>query len=85
MSETKIASFVVRFVQEADADDGEGAAAAGQLAAPWRGVIRHVQSREEVRFTEMEEALAFMGRYVALGGPAAPKGADPGQKRSRKG
>ena len=68
MSETKIASFVVRFVQGADADDGQGVTTTGQLTA-WRGVIRHVQSREEMRFTDMEEALAFMERYVALEGP----------------
>jgi hypothetical protein len=57
MNETKIISFVVRFLEE------ESAPAAPRT---WRGVIRHVQSREELAFLHMEEALAFMARYVSL-------------------
>jgi hypothetical protein len=57
MNETKIVSFVVRFLEE------ESAPAAPRT---WRGVIRHVQSREEVGFLSIEEALAFMARYVSL-------------------
>ena len=56
MSETVISSFILRFTQEAEAD------------APWRGVVRHVQSNEEARFTRIEEALRFMGRFVEVGG-----------------
>ncbi|MCS6843930.1 MAG: hypothetical protein NZ528_06345 [Caldilineales bacterium] len=55
MSETVISSFVLRFTQEAGG---------GQ---PWRGVVRHVQSDEEIRFTRIEEALRFMQRFVDLG------------------
>lgn len=67
MSETRIASFVVRFIQETAAETTDPADAKGaRLAADWRGVIRHVQSRKEMRFTELKEALAFMDRYVAL-------------------
>lgn len=59
MPETIIASFVVRFTQDP---------ASGQdLAAPdWRGVVRHVQSDDQVRFTRMEDAITFMARYVDL-------------------
>src|SRR5690606_9232013 len=47
MTETRIISFIVRFVQP------EG----GDHTAPWHGVVRHVQSSQEVRFTRVEEAL----------------------------
>ncbi len=56
MSETVINSFMVRFIQETEAD------------ASWRGVVRHVQTDEESRFTRIEEALRFMGRFVDVVG-----------------
>ena len=56
MAETLIVSFVVRFIQEQTADGG----------APWRGVIRHVQSRAEMHFGTVEEAMQFMSGYVSL-------------------
>lgn len=55
MSETVISSFILRFTQESDAD------------LPWRGVVRHVQSDEEARFTRIDEALRFIGRFVDVG------------------
>lgn len=55
MSETVISSFILRFTQETDAD------------LPWRGVVRHVQSDEEARFTRIEEAMRFIARFVDLG------------------
>jgi pimeloyl-ACP methyl ester carboxylesterase len=58
MTETRIASFVVRFMEE-----GAGAM---PPEPPWRGVIRHVQTRREMRFTRIEEALQFMSQYVDL-------------------
>lgn len=60
MTETRIVSFILRFVQPEQ----------GDTALRWYGVVRHVQSREEVRFTHMEEALAFISRYVTLGDEA---------------
>lgn len=59
MSETVISSFILRFTQESDAD------------LPWRGVVRHVQSDEESRFTRIEEALRFIGRFVDVAGDVA--------------
>ena len=56
MPETVISSFILRFTQESDAD------------LPWRGVVRHVQSDEESRFTRIEEALRFIGRFVDVTG-----------------
>jgi hypothetical protein len=58
MPKTTIASFVLRFTQELSSDT--------EPMTPWRAVIRHVQSDEEVYFTCMNEALAFMSRYVDL-------------------
>lgn len=77
MSETRIVSFVLRFVQRTDPEAAtpvalpvagaqEGGDPVRLLAERWYGVICHVQSREEIRFTDVNEALTFIDRYVAL-------------------
>lgn len=73
MSETRIVSFVLRFVRQTGPEEKtlEGMRVTaledeGPLAMGWHGVVRHVQSREEVRFTRVDEALAFINRYVIL-------------------
>lgn len=58
MPKTTIASFVLRFTQELTSET--------EPVTPWRAVIRHVQSDEETHFTQMDEALAFIGQYVDL-------------------
>lgn len=74
MLETAVNSFVLRFVQEsnsgADLAGTSGSAAAG-ADAEWHGFIRHVQSNTELRFVQMDEALAFIASFVPLqpGGP----------------
>ena len=55
MSETAVTSFILRFTQDQQA-----------LDATWHGVIRHVQNNEEIRFTRIEDALAFMNTFVPL-------------------
>ncbi|MCB9420286.1 MAG: hypothetical protein H6667_10790 [Ardenticatenaceae bacterium] len=60
MSETAVTSFIIRFIQEQELEQIEPAA--------WRGLIRHVQSSTETRFSRIEEALAFMSEYVDIGG-----------------
>jgi hypothetical protein len=62
-SDVRLVSFVVRFVCEAPA------AQAPQPATDWRGVIRHVQSNLERRFTVWDEAVAFIAEYVGLNRP----------------
>ena len=57
MPEATIASFILRFTQEHTPD-------APASHTSWRGVIRHIQTKEEIRFTRMESALDFMARYV---------------------
>jgi Tfp pilus assembly protein PilE len=59
MLETSVDSFIVRFVQEQKQTNGPSAVA-------WHGVIRHVQSKEEIRFTQIEDALRFVANYVEL-------------------
>ena len=61
--ETRLDSFVLRFVQDvrAAADDGPL-----RFAAPWRGLIRHVQSNRARAFTRWPDALAFIGEFVVL-------------------
>lgn len=58
--ETRLASFVLRFVCDRAASDG-----AGPLA-DWHGVLRHVQSNRELHFTRWEEAVAFISQHVDL-------------------
>ncbi len=57
MADTTIHSFVLRFVQEHEPQPP---------GALWYGVIRHVQSSNEIRFADIHEALAFMEGYVDL-------------------
>ena len=59
-SQTNVVSFVLRFVQET----------ADSPAVPtqedWYGLIRHVQTDKEERFTCLMDAIAFISRYVHL-------------------
>jgi hypothetical protein len=57
--DTYLASFVLRFVYDASADDAS-------RPIGWRGVIRHVQSDAECQFTHWPEAEAFIAQYVSL-------------------
>jgi hypothetical protein len=52
-----ITSFILRFVQD-------GHAASGQSAL--RGVVRCIQTDEEIAFTRWEDAVAFISRFVPL-------------------
>ncbi len=52
-----ISSFVIRFIKESDP----------QLAAsPYRGVIRHVQSDQELSFTNWTDVESFIQRFVPI-------------------
>ena len=53
-----VASFVLRFTQDLWQD------AEGEPHVEWRGHIRHVQSDEEVRFTDFSEAATFIQRSL---------------------
>ncbi len=57
-SEANLTSFVLRFVSDQSPDAPE--------AAPWHGVIRHVQTNQERAFTRWAEAVAFIQQYVEL-------------------
>ena len=69
MTDTTIASFVVRFTQETPAADLPGAG--------WRGVVQHVQTSEQVRFTRIDDALRFIGEFVDLHNPLQSMGEEP--------
>jgi hypothetical protein len=57
MSETAVSSFVIRFKQDQTSDPP---------ALPWRGLIRHVQTSQEIHFTQIEDALEFMAQFVEI-------------------
>jgi hypothetical protein len=55
-----ITSFMIRFTQDSSAQ------AAGQPV--YRGLIRHVQTDNEIVFTRWEDAIAFIEQFVPLEG-----------------
>ena len=72
MPEATIASFILRFTQE---QTSESSAAEKR----WRGVVRHVQSNEETRFTQLEDALAFIAHHATLAGIEAVTAVEAGE------
>ena len=69
MLETAVDSFVLRFVHELPDPEGE------HIAPVWYGIIRHVQTDAEIRFTAIEDALTFIAAYVPLPAPGEPPAA----------
>ncbi len=57
MPDTLIASFVLRFMLDQEA---------GAAPNSWRGVIRHVQTNDELHFSGLKEALSFIQRFVEI-------------------
>jgi hypothetical protein len=65
--ETRLVSFVLRFVYEEPPPAGETPSQAAEDAPPgWHGSIRHVQSNAERHFTRWADALGFMSEYVEI-------------------
>ncbi len=58
--ESKLVSFVLRFVYE------EGADEPSTPPPGWYSVVRHVQSDTERHLTRWEDITAFIGQYVDL-------------------
>jgi hypothetical protein len=52
-----ISSFVIRFIQETSPEPPR---------VNYRGMIRHVQSDQEVSFTRWGDALTFIQQFVPL-------------------
>ncbi len=57
MPDPLIASFVLRFMLDQEAGAGSNT---------WRGVIRHVQTNDELHFSGLKEALTFIQRFVEI-------------------
>jgi len=62
-----ISSFIIRFV----VDD------ASAERASYHGTVRHIQTAEEISFTEWHEATEFMCRFVQLDELQPPSPPDP--------
>ena len=58
--ETHLVSFVLRFVYDQPP---------GAPAARWHGVVRHVQSNEELHFIRWADAVTFIERFAQLDQP----------------
>jgi hypothetical protein len=52
-----VASFLIRFVQGQPTEDG---------GARYRGVVRHVQTDQELSFTSWQEVEAFIQLVIPL-------------------
>jgi hypothetical protein len=61
--ETHLVSFVLRFVYDRPTSE------ATSPATRWHGVVRHVQSNEELHFTRWADAVAFIERFAQLDQP----------------
>ncbi len=77
MPRATIASFVLRFTRESESEPAD---TQHPHDRPWRGVIRHVQTSEEIHFARVVDALSFIARYVDIeegdGGYHATEGDD---------
>lgn len=57
-----ISSFVIRFVMDGAPEN--------KTASPtYRGVIRHIQSAQELNFSSWQDAVDFIERFVPLEHP----------------
>jgi len=74
-----IASFVLRFTQDLWRDDG------GDPRVEWRGHIRRVQDGEEVRFTDIAEAMNFIqDSLMQVTANALPKEDQPYREKAMR-
>jgi hypothetical protein len=60
MAETKVVSFVLRFVRNESTNES------GHPLTGWYGLIRHVQSGDERHFVHWDDAVAFIAHYVRV-------------------
>jgi hypothetical protein len=56
--ETNISSFLIRFIDAAQSNH--------EAKSTYRGLIRHIQSGDEVSFTRWAEATDFIQRFFPL-------------------
>ncbi len=63
MPDPLIASFVLRFMLDQEAGAG---------SKTWRGVIRHIQTNDELHFSGLHEALTFIQRFVDIADSELP-------------
>ena len=61
-AETNLVSFVIRFVYDEPASGSESL----RPSAGWRGIIRNVQTNDELHFVHWADAAAFISQYVNL-------------------
>jgi hypothetical protein len=62
-----ISSFIIRFVLDETSAE----------IASYHGTVRHIQTAQEVSFTEWREATEFMRRFVQLDELQPPSSPDP--------
>ena len=67
-----ISSFVIRFVQDASQN----------TPIAYRGVIRHVQSDQEMSFTQWADISSFVQRFVSLSEMLSPDMTKPPRKKT---
>lgn len=63
-SQTSLVSFVLRFVLDEPAPHESSGA-----LPRWHGMIRHVQTNEELHFARWDDVVSFIEQYVNLSEP----------------
>lgn len=66
-----ISSFIIRFVEESPPT----------AQSPYRGAIRHIQTDEEISFTQWADAILFIEQFVPLEKINSPQ---PEKKRTKR-
>lgn len=61
----EVASFLIRFVQDQPKPDGEHR---------YRGVVQHIQTNEQILFTNWAEVEAFIQEVIPLESTKTEKG-----------
>lgn len=70
----QISSFIIRFVLEETTGEEK----------TYRGTIRHIQTAEEINFSEWHEATEFMHRFVQLAEFRTPTSPDVVESHTRE-
>lgn len=67
-----VISFIVRFhlIEKADPSSEADLTLSAETLPPWHGLVRHIQSGEEYKFVHIEDAVAFINRYLPAVGRA---------------
>lgn len=79
-----VISFIVRFhlIEKADPSGEADLTLSVETLPLWHGMVRHIQSGEEYKFVHIDDAVAFINRYLPAAGSAGTGVGDDSQVNS---